>query len=494
VKYSVNPIDKKKYIIPDILDDKNNIELFLSKNKNKKVVVIQGLGFVGAVMAIVVANNPKYAVIGIDLPLIDTYWKIGSINNGIFPIIAQDPKIDEYFKFAKKTGNIYATYDSYAYSKSDIIIVDINLDVNKNNDYHGKLIDYDVDISSFKNAIGTIGDNCRKDVFILIESTVPPGTCEKIVKPIIFERFKKRNLPLNKIKIGHSYERVMPGPNYIDSITNYYRVFSGIDEKSARSTEIFLNSIIKTNKYPLTRLTNTTSTEIAKVLENTYRAINISFIDEWSRFAEEANINLYEVVNAIRVRPTHANLMFPGIGVGGYCLPKDTLLASWSRKNLFFGKGPLSQSEKAISVNDKMPNQVYNFIIKKIPTLSNLKILLLGISYRGDVGDTRNTPVENLYNYLVDLGSEVSCHDPYISYWEEKNLNINQNLKTHFENSYDLYVITTTHTIYNKQKTIDSLLKLDKKIIVDTVGLLSNSNIDLLMAKHKIFVIGRGDL
>ena len=75
-----------------------------------------------------------------------------------------------------------------------------------------------------------------------------------------------------------------------------------------------------------------------------------------------------------------------------------------------------------------------------------------------------------------------------------KNLNINQNLKTHFENSYDLYVITTTHTIYNKQKTIDSLLKLDKKIIVDTVGLLSNSNIDLLMAKHKIFVIGRGDL
>ena len=111
MNYSVNPIDKKKYIIPDILDDKNNIELFLSKNKNKKVVVIQGLGFVGAVMAIVVANNPKYVVIGVDLPLIDTYWKIGSINNGIFPIIAQDPKIDEYFKFAKKTGNFYATYD-----------------------------------------------------------------------------------------------------------------------------------------------------------------------------------------------------------------------------------------------------------------------------------------------------------------------------------------------------------------------------------------------
>jgi len=109
----------------------------------------------------------------------------------------------------------------------------------------------------------------------------------------------------------------MPGPDYIDSIQNFYRVYSGIDENSADSVEQFLKTIISTKDYPLTRLGSTNATEMAKVLENSYRAMNIAFTVEWSRFAEEAGVNLYEVVDAIRMRPTHRNLMYPGIGVGG---------------------------------------------------------------------------------------------------------------------------------------------------------------------------------
>ena len=129
---------------------------------------------------------------------------------------------------------------------------------------------------------------------------------------------------------------------------------------------------------------------MAKVLENSYRAMNIAFIVEWSRFAEEAGVNFYEIIDAIRMRPTHKNIMYPGIGVGGYCLTKDPLLASWSRKNLFNGSGNLEQSEMGVRINDNMPSYAFDFMKRafKINSLNKKNILLLGVSYRSDVGDT----------------------------------------------------------------------------------------------------------
>ena len=265
-----------------------NLKNFLYKNKSKEVVVVQGLGFVGAVMSLVVSNSSKkdYAVIGVDRK--ENIKIIKDINNAIFPVKSSDPKIEEYFQKSIEKGNFLATYDTSAYSYASVIIIDINLDVQKHSDIKGNLNSYDVDLTPFRNAIRTIGQNCKEDVLILVETTVPPGTCLKVVKPIIEEELGKRGLPCDKIKIGHSYERVMPGPNYIDSIKNFYRVFSGIDKNSSDATEKFLRTIISTSKYPLTRLINTNATEMAKVLENSYRAMNIAFAVEWSRYAEEA--------------------------------------------------------------------------------------------------------------------------------------------------------------------------------------------------------------
>ena len=231
----------------------------------------------------------------------------------------------------------------------------------------GDLISYDVDLNPFEKAIKSIALNCKEEVLILVETTVPPGTCKKVVYPIIKNTFKDRKLNFDKVSIGHSYERVMPGPNYIDSIQNFYRVFSGIDEKSSLATEKFLKTIIKTDQYPLTKLHSTTSTEMAKVLENSFRAMNIAFVVEWTRFAEEAGVNFYQIIDAIRMRPTHKNIMYPGIGVGGYCLTKDPLLASWSRKKeLFNGLDILSQSEEGVKINDKMPIYAFNFLKIKL--------------------------------------------------------------------------------------------------------------------------------
>jgi nucleotide sugar dehydrogenase len=272
-------------------------------------------------MSLVCANAvaKDYAVIGIDLPSKDTYWKIKSINEGVFPLIANDPKIEEFFENTKNKGNFLATYDPLAYSYADVVIVDVNLDVQKKSYTSHMLKDFDVNLGGFKSAIATIGKNCKEDVMVLVETTVPPGSCANVVKPILEEELLKRGLSIKEYILGHSYERVMPGPEYIESIRSFPRVYSGIDARSAGDIETFLKTIIDTEACELTRLENTNATEMAKVLENSYRAMNIAFAVEWSRFAEEAGVNLYEIVNAIRIRKTHSNLMYPGIGVGGYC-------------------------------------------------------------------------------------------------------------------------------------------------------------------------------
>ena len=495
-KVSINPFSKKEYLLPKKLDDKEKIDEFLKKHKEKKIIVIQGLGSVGAIMATVCANaiTEDYAVIGVDLPNEENYWKVQSINEGIFPIAAEDKKIEKYFRQALNQDNFYATYDQYAYSQANVVIVDINLDVQINYARQREILNYDVDVSSFKNAIKSVAENCREDVLVLVETTVPPGICEQIVHPILKEGLKKRGLSLDKFKLGHSPERVMPGPDYIDSIQNFFRVYSGINEESADATENFLHTIINTDKYPLTRLSSTNASEISKVLENSYRAMNIAFIAEWSRFAEKSGVNLYEVIDAIRMRPTHSNIMYPGIGVGGYCLTKDPLLASWSMQEIFNSDLNLAQSEMSVSVNNQMPTYAFDFLnsIFSKETLGN-NVLLLGVSYRGDVGDTRSSPVDLFYQCCIDSNFNVSLHDPYVSFWEEKQVNVSNDINKILTKNYDLVVISTGHSLYKTKEFINHLMAVKPKIVFDTLGIFSEEDIDKLKQVSEVCILGRGN-
>jgi len=498
VVFSKSPVTGVEYEIPELKDDKAGIDAFVAMHPGKKVVVVQGLGFVGSVMGLVVANalTEEYAVIGIDLPTPASYWKIRSINEGVFPVIASDPKIEQYYQNALKKKNYYATYDSYAYCKADVVVVDINLDVQKKSAANKDLEGYQVDLTPFKKAIEAIGSSCKEDVLVLVETTVPPGTSQKVVKPILQEALKKRSLRVDKLKVGHSYERVMPGPKYIDSIQNFFRVFAGTDEKSADAVEIFLRTVIRTDEYPLTKLGNTNATEMAKVLENSFRAMNIAFMVEWSRFAEEAGVDIYEVVNAIRMRPTHKNIMLPGLGVGGYCLTKDPLLASWARMNLFESDEKLEQSEKGVHINDKMPLYAFEYLQSQYQdSLEGKKVLLLGVSYLNDVGDTRYTPVEGFYDHLELQGCDITLHDPHVKYWEEKDIWINQNLDELMMKDYDVVVITTGHKDYRNNKTLlQKLVSKPAAFMYDTIGVWTREEIKILSEKHVVKVIGRGDI
>tara|TARA_B110000003_G_C16649268_1_gene533461 strand:- start:686 stop:2158 length:1473 start_codon:yes stop_codon:yes gene_type:complete len=482
--------------IPKVLNDSSNIQEFLSRNKGKKIIVVQGLGFVGAVMSLVCANaiSQEYAVIGVDLATEESYWKIKSINEGIFPLIADDPKISEFFDNSKTKGNFIATYDPVAYKYADVVIVDINLDVQKQSYEKGGLKSFDVNLDGFKAAIKSIGRNCRDDTLVLVETTVPPGTCEKVVKPIIEEELKKRELTLKNYRLGHSYERVMPGPQYIDSIREFPRVYAGVDEVSADAVEEFLKTIIDTSKCNLTRLEHTNATEMAKVLENSYRAMNIAFAVEWSRFAEEAGVDLYSMVNAIRARPTHTNLMFPGIGVGGYCLTKDPLLASWARKSHFGSNSGLEMSVNGVSVNDQMPVFAYNRLVEVFGTVSDRKVAFLGVSYRGDVGDTRFTPVELLVEMVRQTGAEIVLHDPFVSFWQEQNCAVEVDIDAILSLCPDLIIISTGHSQYKQELTIEKLMALNPSLIYDTIGLFNKVQLAILQTKHKVSVLGRGDL
>jgi UDP-N-acetyl-D-mannosaminuronate dehydrogenase len=196
------------------------------------------------------------------------------------------------------------------------------------------------------------------------------------------------------------------------------------------------------------------------------------------------------------MRPTHKNIMLPGLGVGGYCLTKDPLLASWARMNLFGSEAGLDQSEKGVFINDNMPRYAFEYLQSIYKgSFTGKKVILLGVSYLNDVGDTRYTPVEGIFNQLTSAGCEVILHDPHVKYWEEKDIWINQNLDELFNQDFDIIIITTGHKEYRGNKSLlQKILKQSPCWVYDTIGVLSNEELELLSGKHTVKVIGRGDL
>jgi nucleotide sugar dehydrogenase len=454
------------------------------------------MGFVGAAMAIAVANavdennSPYFDVIGIDLANDLGTIRTNKLNQNIFPFEVTDDKLKSALDKALSNGNFFATTNQIFYQRADIVIVDINLDISYKNDNYS---DPYIDFSSFKKAIAAIGDNIKPDTLIVIETTVPPGTCEKVVKPILEAKLKERKLPFDKIKIAHSYERVMPGNDYYDSIVNYWRVFSGIGKEAQDACETFLSKIINTKDYPLTKLKSTTASETAKLLENSYRAVNIAFIEEWGRFAEEIDVDLFEVINAIRMRPTHSNIRQPGFGVGGYCLTKDPLFAKMAAADLFDLTGhEFPYCTSAVEINRAMPLVTFKKIEDLIGIINGKRILVLGISYREDVGDTRYSPAELFVNAAIKEGAIIDCYDPLVSYWPELNIEPLSHLPPF--NGYDVIVLTVSHKEFKTMNFVERMAGVNV-LIFDANNVLSKSQIELLEKKScKIAFIGRNNI
>jgi UDP-N-acetyl-D-glucosamine dehydrogenase len=398
--------------------------------QGRKVVVVMGVGFVGAVMAGVVADStdkishePLYFVIGMQRPSTRSYWKIPYLNRGIAPVEAEDPEVAPLIeRCVNQRHTLTATFSYDALSLADIVVVDVQCDYLK--ETLGDVKKGYADIAALEDSLKVIGEKITPECLVLIETTVPPGTTEYVAYPIIKKAFAKRGINDKEPLLAHSFERVMPGRNYVASIRDFWRVCSGINDQAKEKVVAFLSDVLNVDRYPLTVLERPIESETCKIVENSYRATILAFLDEWSRFSEKNGVDLTKVVKAIKVRPTHSNMIFPGPGIGGYCLPKDGGLGVWAYHTLLgFEDQIFKITPQAIDINDTRALHVTQLVRDALRNMGRIvaasKITLLGASYREDVGDTRYSGSELIVRKLTEMGGEVTIHDPYLKHWWE---------------------------------------------------------------------------
>ena len=457
----------------------------------RPIVCVQGLGFVGAAMAVAVASArdesgaPIYNVIGVDVPTPVGLSRIGALNCGVFPFATTDVNLLEKTRKAHDTANLSACADAVVFGSAAIIIVDVALDVLGTGEQPS------VDLESFRSAIRVIGAQMRPDTLVIVETTVPPGTTARVVAPVLREELARRGLLTQDFLLAHSYERVMPGAAYFDSIVNMWRVYAGLDARSADACERFLKSVINVTEYPLTRLSNTTASELAKVLENTFRAVTIAMMQEWGSFAENIGVDLFEVVRAIRMRSTHENLRTPGFGVGGYCLTKDPLMGKVAAREVFQFEHSFPFASMAVATNRDLPKHALNTLKSLLGGgLHSKGVLLLGLSYRQDIGDTRYSPSEPFFKAAIEEGAYVSVHDPLCDYWPEQAVAVPSEIPPAAQ--FDAVVLAVPHIDY-KKFDYRNWLKGHSLLFLDAFNVLSaEQRNELRAAGCRVESIGRG--
>jgi UDP-N-acetyl-D-glucosamine dehydrogenase len=495
--YSISP-DGEKFPIPakeDYAAEFNRIKTLADKERSqgKEIVVVVGVGFVGAVMAAIVADtvdakgkSSKF-VIGMQRPSTRSFWKINLINRGVSPVKAEDPEVDPMIRrcvLEKKT--LVATYNEDVLSLADVVVVDVQCDYLKES--LGDLATGRADMAALEKSLYTIAERVQANALVLIETTVAPGTTEQVAYPIMKKTFEHRGIQTEPV-LAHSYERVMPGKNYVASIRDFWRVCSGVNEESKRRVVQFLTDVLNTKEFPLTVLDKPIESETAKIVENSYRATILAFLDEWSLFAEQNGVDLYKVIKAIKVRPTHSNMIFPGPGIGGYCLPKDGGLGMWAYKHILgWDDNIFKITPTAININDTRALRVGALTRDALRNMDKpiaaAEVLVLGASYREDVGDTRYSGSEIIVRKLTEMGAELRVHDPYVSHWWEfesqesypsvgyswarffrnqeklKNLRVSQDLDASLKDA-DAVILAVRHNQY---------LNLDPDTLVKKIG------------------------
>jgi len=402
-----------------------------ARQEGKEVVVVMGVGFVGAVMAAIIADTvdkktgrPAKFVIGCQRPSTRSYWKIPLLNRGQSPVKAEDPQVDPMIaRCVLQKRTLTATYTSECLALADCVVVDVQCDYTKHD--LGHMRSGEAEMSALEATMRTIGEKVRPECLVLIETTVAPGTTEFVAYPIMRKAFQSRGIGSPPL-LAHSFERVMPGREYVSSIRDFWRVCSGCNPEARQRVVRFLREVLNTEDYPLTVMDRPIESETTKVVENSYRATILAFLNEWSLFAERNGVDLIKVVQAIKVRPTHSNIIFPGPGIGGYCLPKDGGLGYWAYKHILGfedGDEVFRITPEAIDTNDTRSLHAVELTRDALRNMGRYiagsLVCIAGASYREDVGDTRYSGSELVVRKLAEMGAEVRVHDPYVDHWYE---------------------------------------------------------------------------
>jgi nucleotide sugar dehydrogenase len=534
VQYSVAP-SGEKFPLPakdEYAPEMARLEKLAAaaRKDGKEVVVVMGVGFVGAVMAAIVADTvdkkgkPSKFVIGCQRPSPRSFWKIPLLSRGESPVKAEDPSVDPMIaRVVKEKQTLTATFNSDCLKLADCVVVDVQCDFAKKN--LGNMKTGEADMAALEATMRTIGEKIPAKCLTLIETTVAPGTTEFVAWPILKKAFVARGLRGEPL-LAHSFERVMPGREYVSSIRDFWRVCSGCNAAARKRVEKFLREVLNTKDFPLTVMDRPIESETTKIVENSYRATILAYLNEWSIFAERNGVDLIKVIKAIKMRPTHSNMIFPGPGVGGYCLPKDGGLGFWAYKHILGfedGDSVFKITPTAIDVNDTRGLHVAELTRDALRNMgryiAGAEVLICGASYRQDVGDTRYSGSELVVRKLTEMGAEMRVHDPYVEHWYElesqdtypapghswarffraqehlQDLRINQDLKAALAGA-EAVIFAVPHEPYLKLKPEEVVKWAGKPLaVVDCFGILS----DDVIARYfelgcEVKALGRGHI
>jgi nucleotide sugar dehydrogenase len=431
--YSISPAGER-LAIPDqeqYAAEFNRVESLVeaARKEGKEIVVVMGIGFVGAVMAAIIADTvdkksgrPGKFVIGCQRPSARSYWKIPLLNRGVSPVKAEDPEVEPMIaRCVLERKTLIGTYNSDCLQLADCVVVDVQCDYTKNS--LGNMQTGKAEMGALEATIKTIGEKVPPNCLTLIETTVAPGTTEFVAWPIMKRAFAQRGIETEPL-LAHSFERVMPGRQYVASIRDFWRVCSGCNSQARDRVEKFLREVLNTEEFPLTVMDRPIESETTKIVENSFRATMLAFLDEWSLFAERNGVDLIKVIKAIKVRPTHSNMIFPGPGIGGYCLPKDGGLGYWAYKHILgFDDNIFKMSTMAIDINDTRGLHAATLTQDALESMgrqvAGAAVLLCGASYRQDVADTRYSGSEVVVRKLTEMSAKIRVHDPYVEHWWE---------------------------------------------------------------------------
>jgi len=401
-------------------------------------ITVLGLGYVGLPTAIVFASR-GFSVVGVDVDV----EKVEAVNSGRCYI--REPGLDVLLREAVSRGVLRATSDAVeAVSESDAVIIAVPTPVR----------DGVADLSSLKQALLAVRKGLHRDLLVVIESTIPPGTTVGFAKPLLEESGLKAE---EDFYLAHVPERIAPG-KAIHELLHEPRVVGGV---GARSTERALELYGRVNSklYP----TDATTAEFVKLIENTYRDLNIAFANLLALMAEKLGIDVYE---AIRLANTHprVNIHVPGAGVGGPCLTKDPyMLASLYRE--FWGTQLIELARK---INEYMPKHTVEIVERALGdaglSVRNAKIAVLGVAYKGGVDDTRESPAKYIVRELLEKGARVVVYDPYTS--ESFGAERAESLEDAVRDA-DVVMIVTDHPEF-KALDLEGIAKLVRhRVVVD---------------------------
>ena len=384
-------------------------------------VAVIGLGYVGLPLAIQ-ATSSNLKVYGYDID----ENKISNYNLGKSTI---EDISDKELEASLEKG-LFLSSDPKYLSESETIVISVPT----------PLTDYQPDLSYVKAAAETIAKNITKNQIIILESTTYPGTTVEVLIPAIEE--------ISNLKagvdffVGYSPERIDPG-NDTWNFKNTPKVISGINDESLSKIENFYEQIIDS----VVRVSGTKEAEMVKLLENTYRHVNIALINELAILCNMLEIDIWEVVNAAKTKPFGFESFRPGPGVGGHCIPVDPNYLSFKTRQI--GK-PVRFVELAQEINNSMPSYVVSRLLEKMNLLEkpfkNSNILILGVAYKKDIGDVRESPAIGIIENLFERGVNVKYYDPFVDSLLVNTKYVEKEDSFDNINKYDLVLVHTAHT------------------------------------------------